>query len=135
MLFELLFGAITALDTFFLGVGFVLGGFLFIFSGVIEYSLVTVVAVFIAYAVYIRPSYRKLMLVLLQRMGLDCIVGKYGVACTDLAVRKGGWVMVDGERWEAATNEPIKNGTKIIVISCSGKSLVVSKLTPPDFEV
>jgi membrane protein implicated in regulation of membrane protease activity len=135
MLFELLFGAITGFDVFFLGIGFIAGGTLFLCTGFTEYSMVTVGIVFIAYAVYLRPSYRKALLLFFQKHGLDCIVGKYGLTTSAIDKQKNGAVIVDGELWIAASSENIKAGLKVIVLEYSENALVVAKPTKPTLEV
>ncbi|MFA6005411.1 MAG: NfeD family protein [Patescibacteria group bacterium] len=131
MIFEILFGALTGLDVFFLGVGFVIGGVVLMSGGAVEFSLVTVGIFFLFYTVYLRTPYKKTFLVFLQKAGLDCIVGKYGIACTNITSFKTGEVVVDGELWIAKSAESIKSGAKIVVIEYTSGLLVIAKPSPP----
>lgn len=134
--FELLFGAITSLDTLFLGIAFMLAGLVFVFSNSLEYSLVIVAITYITYSMYLKQAVHKKLLLLLQRMGCDCIVGKLGVVIREVSIRKRGLVFFDGELWEAITaDKSLPSTTKILVTSCQKDILTVVAFTSPGQEV
>jgi membrane-bound serine protease (ClpP class) len=58
--------------------------------------------------------------------GTEGIVGLEGVAHTDIT-SEGGMALVNGEYWSAMSDQPIKKGEKIKVISISGLKIKVKK--------
>ncbi|MBW9140828.1 MAG: NfeD family protein [Candidatus Aramenus sp.] len=53
--------------------------------------------------------------------------GKVGKAVDDLAPNKPGYVLIEGEYWQAVSNEPISAGEPVIVVGKQGFILVVKK--------
>lgn len=136
MIVEVLFGAITGLEAFILGIAFVAAGGVFLVTSSTLYSLVTLAVVFVGYEAFLKKTVQKPLLILLQRLGIDCVVGKIGVAVTEIAVRKNGTVFFDGQVWNAKTHEStIAEGTKIMVTELGIHSLTVVRYLTPNQEV
>ena len=54
-------------------------------------------------------------------------VGKVGKALEDLLPGKEGYILVEGERWLAISDEPINEGERVVVIGIEGLKLRVKK--------
>jgi membrane-bound serine protease (ClpP class) len=57
--------------------------------------------------------------------GAEGLAGRPGDAETDLEPE--GWVIVQGERWRARSEEPVRRGEKVEVVSMEGLRLRVRK--------
>ena len=55
------------------------------------------------------------------------VIGKVGVAKTDISPKKTGVVWVEAEMWSALSDEEIKAGEKVKVIDIKGLTLVVKR--------
>ena len=54
-------------------------------------------------------------------------VGKIGKALDDLLPGKEGYILVEGERWLAISDEPIAEGEQVIIIGMEGLKLRVKR--------
>ncbi|AAM23672.1 membrane-bound serine protease (ClpP class) [Caldanaerobacter subterraneus subsp. tengcongensis MB4] len=111
-------------------ISFVLGS-LMLFSGnqmglTINKGVVFATAFFMAafvsflLAAVIRAQKRKVV------TGIEGMIGEFGTAVTDIAPK--GTVLVEGERWQAVSKEPIKKGEKVVIIGVEGLTLKVQKV-------
>lgn len=133
MFFELLFGAITSLDIFVLGIAFVCAGIVLVYTNRLEYSLVTIAITCIVYSVYLKQAIHKKLLLFIQTLGIDCVIGKTGTVVQEVAVRKKGSVFFDGELWEAfSADNSLSISTRVVVIARTKNTLTVTKLIPPN---
>jgi membrane-bound serine protease (ClpP class) len=63
--------------------------------------------------------------------GVEALIGRTGVALSDLAPR--GMVKIDGEVWSAiAVDEPIARGEQVAIVNVEGVTLRVQALDPID---
>jgi membrane-bound serine protease (ClpP class) len=85
------------------------------------------VPVILAFAAFVIVLVR--MVVQAQRRraqtGAEGLAGKAGEADTDLDPE--GWVLVQGERWRARAEEPLRRGDKVRIVSMEGLLLRVRK--------
>ena len=75
-------------------------------------------------------STRKLLknkLVSKEKTNLDRIIGMRGVVTEDIGDLVIGEVLVDGKKWSAIANEPIKKGEKVKILKIEGVKLVVER--------
>ncbi len=56
------------------------------------------------------------------------MVGQTGVAETDVA--REGWVIVQGERWRAVSEEPVTAGERVQVTGIEGLTLRIRRDVP-----
>ncbi|AWR93502.1 NfeD family protein [Acidianus brierleyi] len=73
-------------------------------------------------------SYRIFYIIIKTRKrNLFTYVGKIGKAVDNISPNQGGYIMVNGEYWEAVSNENIEAGDTVVVIGMQGLKLVVKK--------
>ena len=57
-------------------------------------------------------------------MGVETLVGTPGVARTDIS-SEGGKIFVVGEWWNAVSDEPVRTGDRVVVVSVNDMVLKV----------
>ena len=57
----------------------------------------------------------------------DRLIGKEGEVIKDISFNEYGRVKVFGENWMATSEEPIKEGSKVIIKNIEGAKLIVEK--------
>ncbi|TRM73923.1 serine protease [Sulfolobus sp. E1] len=73
-------------------------------------------------------TYRVINVVIKTRgRNLYSYEGKIGKALEDMKVGKEGYVLVEGEYWQAIALEDIKKGEDIVVVKREGLKLIVKK--------
>ena len=87
-------------------------------------------SVFVIVGTILLLSTRKLLkdkLVSKEKTNLDRIIGMRGVVTEDIGDLVIGEVLVDGKKWSAIANEPIKKGEKVKILKIEGVKLVVER--------
>jgi membrane protein implicated in regulation of membrane protease activity len=118
MFFELLFGALTGLDIFFLGASFIIGGV----SGLKNPSLLSMIAltvtVYLIYLLFLRRRVRRTLIVFIQRSNIvDVFTGKEAVIVFFDKKTKRAKVLVDGELWDGVFNKNPRFKKPVYVIA------------------
>lgn len=131
-IFDLLFGAITGLIVFTLGLSFIGGGVVCMITGQVELAFITIAAAMVFYMVYLHKTVQRPLLIGLQRIGLDCIVGKIGTVITSGSGHEPGTVLVDGLLWKSKGDKKLHSGVSVLVTNFDAETLTVSALTSPD---
>ena len=62
-----------------------------------------------------------------EKTNLDRIIGTRGVVTEDIGDLVIGEVLVDGKKWSAIANVPIKKGEKVKIVKIEGVKLVVER--------
>ena len=62
-----------------------------------------------------------------EKTNLDRIIGMRGVVTEDIGDLVIGEVLVDGKKWSAIANVPIKKGEKVKIVKIEGVKLVVER--------
>jgi membrane-bound serine protease (ClpP class) len=110
-------------------VAMILGAMMLIDSSVPELriSLWTLVPIVFVFAAFTLALVRLVVQAQLRQpqTGMEGLAGRTGEAVTDLTPE--GWVRVQGERWQARAEEPVKQGEAIQVVSGDGLRLRVRK--------
>ena len=70
-------------------------------------------------------KFLKNKLVTKEKTNLDRIIGMRGVVTEDIGDLVIGEVLVDGKRWSAIADVPIKKGEKVKIVKIEGVKLVV----------
>ncbi|MBI3752506.1 MAG: nodulation protein NfeD [Deltaproteobacteria bacterium] len=84
-------------------------------------TVVTITAIFLGAMYYgLKIRHKKPV------SGIEGLIDEIGIANTDIA--KEGKVFIDGEYWDAWSNEPIKAGERAKVVEVKGLRLKVSKI-------
>ena len=111
-------------------ISFVIGSVILIDTEVDVYqvSVPIVAAIAVFAAVVIGVTLRIFMRIRRSPTvsGIETFIGAKGVSTQDF--EQSGQVRVQGEIWQASTNEPLKRGDSIEVVSVDGMNLVVRKL-------
>lgn len=84
-------------------------------------ALVSLVLMLVVVRLIIKQRHRPVI------SGVQTMVGLQGEALTDIAPT--GYVMVQGERWQAHSTEPISRGQTIVVLAIDQLTLIVRPLT------
>jgi len=72
-------------------------------------------------------KFLKNKLVTKEKTNLDRIIGMRGVVTEDIGDLVIGEVLVDGKRWSAIADVPIKKGEKVKIVKIEGVKLVVER--------
>lgn len=86
--------------------------------------------IFVLLGTILLLSTRKFLhnkMVLKEKTNLDRIIGMRGVVTEDIDDLVIGEVLVDGKKWSAISNTPIKKGEKVKIIKIEGVKLVVER--------
>ena len=86
--------------------------------------------VFVLVGTILLISTRKFLknkLVTKEKTNLDRIIGMRGVVTEDIGDLVIGEVLVDGKRWSAIADVPIKKGEKVKIVKIEGVKLVVER--------
>lgn len=97
---------------------------LFIDNTLIEFGI------FVLVGTILLISTRKLLknkLVSKEKTNLDRIIGMRGVVTEDIEDLVIGEVLVDGKKWSAISEVPIKKGEKVKIVKIEGVKLVVER--------
>ena len=62
-----------------------------------------------------------------EKTNFDRIIGMRGVVTEDIDDLVIGEVMVDGKKWSAISDSPIKKGEKVKIVKIEGVKLVVER--------
>lgn len=127
ILIELFVGVETGFDLVMLGIALIL-------SGAITYSfesyipcVVCTCTICTAYIVFGRKYIKTKMKVTLKKTNIDSIINKTGSVIKDIDRNNGGIVKIENEEWKAVSDESIKKGENISVVSINGVTLSVKK--------
>ncbi len=126
MFFDLLMGAITGLDLFVLGFSLLGAGIVQLVTGDWQYGLLSAVGIMIAYWFFFRAQVKQPALVLLQRIGIDVLVGKTGLVVTRISPRSAGKVLIEGMVWQGVSQSIVSEGRYIEVYKLRNGVLEVS---------
>lgn len=74
-----------------------------------------------------RPLVNKYIKKNIEKTNVDKVMGKIGIALTDIEPLKNGRVKVDGKNWMASSEEKIKKDDKIEVLKIEGAKVIVRK--------
>lgn len=128
IIFELLFGAITGFDIAFVGLSLVIGGVAHYLSTSWQLGIIITLVVTLIYFVYFRKNLRKKLLLTTQRLGIDTLLGKIGTIINLTSKTKVGKVLVEGEVWQAKSQETLRENQEVMVISLDkNQTLEVTK--------
>ena len=97
---------------------------LFIDNTLIEF------AIFVLLGTILLLSTKNLIknkLVSKEKTNLDRIIGMRGVVTEDIEDLVIGEVLVDGKKWSAISDSPIKKGEKVKIVKIDGVKLVVER--------
>lgn len=83
--------------------------------------------VVIVLTVFTKPLTRRFRSSRGFRDAVDEMVGKHGVVLEDIAVNSPGIVKVGNDTWSAVSDEPLKQGDTVIVVSRGSAVLQVHK--------
>lgn len=128
VIFELLMGAPTGLDILFLGVALMGGGVVYTATGDWQYSLMGTVIVLCLYWFFVRREIKKPLLLMLQRLGIDVLVGHEGIVVTPISAHTKGLVQIDGVLWKAAGRSSFSRSARIAVQDVTRNQLLVSTI-------
>ena len=74
-----------------------------------------------------RPLVNKYIKKNIEKTNIDKVMGKIGIALTDIEPLKNGRVKVDGKDWMASSESKIKKNEKIEVLKIEGAKIIVRK--------
>ncbi len=74
-----------------------------------------------------RPLIKKYIKCNIVKTNSDMIIGKTGIALTDISELKSGRVKVDGKNWMAISEDEIKEKEKVEVLKIEGAKIIVRK--------
>lgn len=88
--------------------------------------LVFIITTFIS-LIITRPILNKYIKTNVEKTNVDRIIGKIGIALTDIESLKNGRVKVDGKSWMAISQDIIKKDEKVEVLKIDGAKIIVKK--------
>lgn len=126
--FELVFGVISGFDLALIGLSFVVGGFIHYYSSSWQMGIIVFVMMLLAYFGYFRKLIKKKLLLQLQKIGIDSLLGKTAVVISPITRQKSGQVLLEGEVWQAIGQYNFKSGTEVLVEALDREILKVGYL-------
>lgn len=129
-IFDILFGAISGLDIFFLGIAFMFGGIVHLFTASWQAGTAFVGAFTLVYTTLIRGYIRKKALLLFQSFGMDFLIGKSCCIIVGCSPVKKGKALLDGEIFETYGDKLLKENEKALVIALKDTILVCTRYEP-----
>jgi membrane protein implicated in regulation of membrane protease activity len=127
ILLELIVGIETGLDMVFVGSAAVLAGLITMAMQSWVWTAVITAVIAILYVVIGRRYVHRRMAVAHEKTNIDRIIGKTGITLKETSKHDAGLVKIGMEKWHARSEEPIKEGEEIIVLSITGATLNVKK--------
>ena len=97
---------------------------LFIDNFLLQFAIFVLVGIIL---LILTKKYLANKLVLKEKTNLDRIIGMRGVVTEDIDDLVIGEVMVDGKKWSAIADAPIKKGEKVKIIKIEGVKLIVER--------
>ena len=97
---------------------------LFIDNFLLQFAIFVLVGIIL---LILTKKYLVNKLVLKEKTNLDRIIGMRGVVTEDIDDLVIGEVMVDGKKWSAIADTPIKKGEKVKIIKIEGVKLIVER--------
>ena len=95
---------------------------LFIDNTLIEFAIFVLTGTILLLT---TKNFIKNKLVSKEKTNLDRIIGARGVVTEDIEDLVIGEVLVDGKKWSAISDKPIKKGEKVKIVKIEGVKLVV----------
>lgn len=97
---------------------------LFIDNTLIEFAIFVLTGTILLLT---TKNFIKNKLVSKEKTNLDRIIGARGVVTEDIEDLVIGEVLVDGKKWSAISDKPIKKGEKVKIVKIEGVKLVVER--------
>lgn len=97
---------------------------LFIDNTLIEFAIFVLTGTILLLT---TKNFIKNKLVSKEKTNLDRIIGTRGVVTEDIEDLVIGEVLVDGKKWSAISDSPIKKGEKVKIVKIEGVKLVVER--------
>lgn len=97
---------------------------LFIDNTLIEFAIFVLTGTILLLT---TKNFIKNKLVSKEKTNLDRIIGARGVVTEDIEDLIIGEVLVDGKKWSAISDKPIKKGEKVKIVKIEGVKLVVER--------
>jgi inner membrane protein len=127
MILELFIGIDTGLDLVFVGSAFALAGLVTLAIGSWVWTALIAGVICLIYVVAGRRYIHRRTAVAASKTNIDLIIGKSGVVQQDIRRDSDGLVKVGNEQWRARSDEEIKTGEEIVVVSITGVTLSVKR--------
>ena len=121
---------IEAMTVNLVSIWFIVSGILALIISMFTDNLLIQLTVFVLGGIILLITTRKILtnkLVLNEKTNLDRIIGMRGVVTEDIDDLVIGEVLVDGKKWSAISNEPIKKGEKVKILKIEGVKLQVKR--------
>ena len=97
---------------------------LFIDNALIQFAIFVLIGTILLLS---TKNLIKNKLVSKEKTNLDRIIGMRGVVTEDIEDLVIGEVLVDGKKWSAISDSPIKKGEKVKIVKIDGVKLVVER--------
>lgn len=81
----------------------------------------------VASLIITRPIVKKYLSSKRVKINYDKVIGMIGIVTKDIKPLENGEVKVDGKYWTAKSDEEIKEGSKVEILSIEGVKLIVKK--------
>jgi membrane protein implicated in regulation of membrane protease activity len=127
ILLELILGVATGLDLVFVGTACILGGLITLPLNSWVWTVIVTVIICIIYVVAGRRYVHRRMAIAGEKTNIDAIIGTRGVVQQGISRNESGMVKIGNEQWHARSDEDIKEGEEIVVLSIQGITLTVKK--------
>ncbi len=127
IIIEIIIGAATGFELLVLGVVFVIGGIVGMFTGSMPIALATIVVLTLAYIFFARRLIQQSLHITTKKTNVESIIGKTARVIGVITSDEPGQVKIEGEVWRAEADEAFAIGDKVIIKSVSGVTVKVEK--------
>ena len=98
----------------------------FVDNFILQLALFTILGTILLFTT--RPLVKKALKSKNIKTNFDRVIGMEGIVTEDITLTSIGEVKVDGKRWSAISEEELKKGTPVIILSIDGVKLKVKKV-------
>ena len=130
LLLAVILGIIEISTTNLVSIWFVISSLLAMVSSLFTDNILIQIAIFVLVGVLLMPISKKLyskIKVNNSKTNIDRIIGMKGIVTEDIIKDNIGEVKVDGKKWSAYADTPIKKGEKVTILSINSVKLKVEK--------
>ena len=130
LLLAVILGIIEISTTNLVSIWFVISSLLAMVSSLFTDNILIQIAIFVLVGVLLMPISRKLYSKIKMnnsKTNIDRIIGMKGIVTEDIIKDNIGEVKVDGKKWSAYADTPIKRGENVTILSINSVKLKVDK--------
>lgn len=126
VIIEIIIGAVTGFELLVLGIVFIIGGIVGMFTQSMPLAIATIVVLTLAYIFFARRLIQQSLHITTQKTNIESIISKTARVVVDITPDDPGQVKIEGEVWRAESDEKCAIGDNVIIKTVSGVTVKVT---------